>query len=186
MKPLLHALLLAGFAAAASAGTIRNPSFEEPADTNRADCAQAADWETSGTWWRRETGWQPRHWGPCMMAYHHWRVTEPAPSGFHQDVSGIPPNTSVRFSIFVSSDADANFQTLEIRIEPQGGGAPLAAQVLTTKSLKDTDWRQVSVATITPPSGAIRVAVLVSPAAGHPRRGAIRFDDASLDIGGSR
>lgn len=173
------------FAAVAARGELANKSFEEPAKAGHSACLEPAGWVVTGPWMRRETGWRPRHWGPAMMGYHHWRVADRKASGFRQDVTEIPSGAACEFTIHVSRDGDGeDVRQVEIRLEPLGGGKPLAAQAIQPRTLKPDEWVVMKAAGKNGPRPGIRVVVEVTPSDRLPRKGAIRFDDASLQVAG--
>lgn len=183
MKHPSPILMLIAVAAPLScpAGLLQNASFEYPGE-DRADSPSATNWVTTGTWLRRETGWQPRHWGPCMIGYHHWRVTEAEEAGFHQVVPGVPEIADCEFKVHAFKDQKANAEYVELRIEPAGGGKPFAARRYTMKDIPNDAWTALSVTGRPPPGSSLRVAVVIGPAPKSPRDGALKFDDASLEI----
>lgn len=177
-------LTLAVLAALSAHAELANPSFELTGNPARDDWPKAEGWETWGPWIRRETGWQPRHWGRCMIGYHHWRVVDPAPSGFSQDLPEFPPDTHVTFKVFAYRDADTNAEAVELRIEHVSGGTLLAACRYEVARMPAGVWNELSVSMKSPPASAagLRVSVSISPAPRRPRGGALKFDDASLEI----
>ncbi len=167
---------------AAGAAELKNTSFEEPGHPARQNSTEAAGWTCEGPWLRRETGWAPRHWGRCMIGYHHWRVTEAVPSVFHQDISDVAPGTAVSFGLFAFKDQATNAEAVELRIEPAGGGKPLAARIYPLREWPSGAWTKLSVSATNRSHSSVRLAVVVRPATGAPRDGSIKFDDASLDL----
>jgi len=166
-------------ATAARAGLVQNTSFEYPGES-RADSPRATNWVLRGEWLRRETGWQPRHWGPCMIGYHHWRVTEAEEAGFHQVLSGVPETADWEFKVHAFKDQKANAEYVELRIEPAGGGKPLAARRYAMKDIPGDVWTELTVGTRLQEGAPVRLAVTILPSRTAPRDGALKFDDASL------
>ena len=182
MKRLVQILLLCITplaVAAARAGLVQNASFEDPGE-DRADSPRATNWVLRGTWLRRETGWQPRHWGPCMIGYHHWRVTEAEEAGFHQVLPGVPETADWEFKVHAFKDQKANAEYVELRIEPAGGGKPLATRRYTMKDLPGDAWTELAVGARLDAGKPIRLTVVMAPGGKTPRDGALKFDDASL------
>lgn len=176
--------LLPALAAAAVFGEgLLNPSFELPGDVLRKESPAARHWTCWGPWMRRETGWAPRHWGPCMIGYHHWRVTEDAPSGFYQDLPDLPGGTGIVFTIYVFKDEASNARTIEMKITPASGGNALASRVYRAEDLPANEWTELHVAGVTRSHSGARLAVSVTPGPdGAPRDGALKFDDAAIEI----
>ena len=172
--------LLTVLTASANAQTLQNPSFED-ADT---DGHSAANWRQWGDKLGRETAWAPTHSGTAMMGYHHWEVTSPENSGFYQDVPGVKAGQSFTFSIWVSSDKVTTGNTasqVELRLEGtlNGSQVTLASVSTDVKDLAANEWHQLNV-TGTTTTDNLRVLVIVTPTGEVPRRGALKFDDATL------
>lgn len=158
-----------------------NPSFEESesaADNPYGDLA--ANWGRWGNWMNRETGWKPTRSGECMAGYHHWQIEKNEDSGLFQDVSNVPPKSVCTFSVYATRDADTDPDSIEIRIEKAGGFQPLASQSYSMNQLGGT-WEKLSV-TATNSEAGVRVLIAVKPKPGSPRGGAVKFDDASLEV----
>ena len=173
-------LLLGG--AAFGAEALKNPSFEDPVDAGLGYnwvSDRAVYWERWGGWFNRETTWAPVMSGQCMMAYHHWRIQGDETSGIFQDVSDVPAGKPYTFSIKVMKDKGANADYIEIRLETYQGGQTLASKVFRMSDMKGGKWMPISVTGISPNKG-IRVLVVTKPGRATERKGAIKFDDASL------
>ncbi len=174
------------FQASAAQAQLQNRSFEDPDDTNRWVSTSAAGWTLFGEWMRRETGWSPRHYGPCMIGYHHWRLTDRSKAGFHQDVRDVPAGRSVTFKIFVSKDKGTNASFIELRLEPAGGGSPLGSRRMEMKDIPDNQWTELSVSGRAGLHGGVRVCVTVQPAGQGSFCGSLKFDDAAVEVAGGK
>jgi hypothetical protein len=161
---------------------IRNDSFEDAeteADNPYGDIA--AGWGRWGNWINRESGWKPTKSGKCLMGYHHWQIEEDADSGFYQDVEDVPAGSECTFTIYASRDKATNADAIELRLEKNGGFEVLATQVYPLSELQP-GWQKLSITGKAPAEGGIRMVVVVRPKAEGTREGAIKFDDASLDV----
>ena len=185
MTALKRGLLVAFAAAwcacpAARAEELVNPSFEEPeTETDNEWGDLAAGWRRWGNWMNRESQWVPTRSGNCLMGYHHWRIEENNPSGFFQDVPGIPDGTLCQFSIFVFRDDQTDADSVELRLERLGGFETLASQVFYMDDIRRKAWGILTVSGRTKGEG-VRVLVIVTPKQAGGRQGAIKFDDAEL------
>ncbi|MFH0953098.1 MAG: hypothetical protein V1873_02080 [Verrucomicrobiota bacterium] len=173
-------LLLTVSIAGAEEALLRNPSFEDPMDPVNAQCDIAAAWIRWGQWMNRETGWFPTKTGDCLVGYHHWKINGPENSGFAQDVPEAQGGKYYTFSIYTYLDPGTDAQEIKVRMEGYHGGATLITQTYSVKALKPGEWVPLSAAAVAP-SGGIRVIVFVEPKKKGDRRGAIKFDDASLE-----
>jgi hypothetical protein len=173
-------LLLGG--AAFGAEALRNSSFEDPVDAGLGynwTSDRAVFWERWGGWFNRETTWAPVMSGQCMMAYHHWRIQGDETSGIFQDIGDVPAGKPYTFSVKVMKDKGANADYVEIRLESYLGGQTLASKVFRMSEMKGGKWMPISVTGISPNKG-IRVLVVTKPGRATERKGALKFDDASL------
>ncbi|MCC6578860.1 MAG: cellulase family glycosylhydrolase [Phycisphaeraceae bacterium] len=162
-----------------------NPSFEEAAGEKDAD--QAKHWSRWGHWINRETGWEPRHTGQCIMGYHHWEIEKQDSSGLWQDVDGIVSGTRYAFSIYANLDAAkdgaANPTSVELRLESTSEGKQLvvASKTYEAKDIaRGSQWSLLHVEG-TAPANAMRVLVVVNAGEGR-RGGALKLDDAKLSV----
>lgn len=183
---LLLALAVATLvdATTGSAQTLRNASFETGGETEDV----AAGWQRWGHWLNRETGWSPTHGGHCLLGYHHWEVPNAEDSGAYQDVTKPSARQTATFHIYANVDRakdgkkDARFVELRMEATIDGQQRTLASRLFSVDQLKADTWEKLSV-TGTTLNDTLRVLVIVSP---HPddkaRGGALRFDDASLDV----
>ena len=164
----------------ALAANLANPSFEE-SDTSAENTYgdRAASWGRWGNWMNRETGWKPVRTGSSIIGYHHWEIESSDNSGLYQDFSDVAASKPVTFSIYASKDEKANFEKVELRLEPFDGGETLASQFYTGDEIKG-DWTRLSVSGTTSAKGGVRVLVICYPKADSPRDGALRLDDAEL------
>jgi hypothetical protein len=158
---------------------LENPSFEESADAQDINSDRAASWGRWGHWINRETGWLPTYSGECLIGYHHWEIPEADTSGIYQDVRGIPAQQACTFSVHVVKDERTNADHVELRLEPYGGGEPLASQVYRMDDIPWGQWKKLTV-TGESLSDGIRVLIVVMPKGGGERAGALKFDEASL------
>ncbi|MEY2487056.1 MAG: endoglucanase [Verrucomicrobiota bacterium] len=162
---------------------LKNPSFE----TEGKSSDTAADWSRWGDWVNRETGWTPTHSGKCLVGYHHWQINKGDNSGIWQDVSGVKAGQRFSFSVFVCADApnkgDNPAEKIELRLEATRGGQQVQIQAVSVpiSDLKDSGWHKLTVSGTTPEDN-LRVLVAVTPAANSPRGGAIKIDDAALEV----
>lgn len=177
----LAAALLAVSAAHAEEPLLVNPSFEDPANSENPLDPQAAGWGTWGGWMNRETGWAPVRSGSCILAYHHFRIGDAESSGFYQDVPGVAEGADCTFRIFVCKDMNTVIDGVELRLEPFDGGAPVATFRAASGDIKANRWTELSVTGRAPLPG-IRVVVAVHPRKSGTRDGAVKFDDASLEV----
>lgn len=162
-----------------AAPEIRNPSFEEPVEEGNWSCDRPAGWDRRGAWFNRETTWSPVLKGECLMAYHHWQIKQDDPSELFQDLSGITTGKNFCFSVQVFKDKGTNFEYVELRIEPARGGAPISSAVYRMPDLKSGKWTQLSVST-KPAVSDLRVVISVKPGRSNQRKGALKFDEASI------
>jgi len=171
--------------ATAQAQELRNASFEDPVESGLGYnwvSDRAANWERWGGWFNRETSWSPVFDGQCMAAYHHWRIQGDDSSGLYQDIPNLPAGKPYSFGIKVFKDKGANAESVEVRIEPLGGGDPIASTLYRMADLKSDRWNQLTVVATNKKPG-LRVLVIASPGKGSQRRGALKFDSASFMAG---
>ncbi|MFH0953608.1 MAG: hypothetical protein V1873_04695 [Verrucomicrobiota bacterium] len=180
--PAVLAVLLLS-AAAAAAQTLANPSFEEQG----AEIDLAAGWQRWGQWINRDCGWTPVRDGNCLMAYHHWQIETPDPSGFFQDFTNATPGKVYTFSLYANTDPAkddcVNAESVELRLETTLYGQPV---IVVSKLCKfealaaGNDWSLLRVRAAAP-TETLRVVVILTPAKGDRLRGgAIKFDQAAL------
>ena len=163
-----------------AAPEIKNPSFEEPVEQGNWSCDRAAGWDRRGAWFNRETTWSPVLQGECLMAYHHWQIKQDDPSELFQDITGIVTGKNFCFSIQVFKDKGTNFEYVELRVEPAHGGTPISSAVYRMPDLKSDRWTPLSVSVKSPTSSALRVVISVKPGRSNQRKGALKFDEASI------
>ena len=140
----------------------------------------AASWGRWGNWMNRESCWEPTHGGQCLMGYHHWKIVEPSPSGFYQDVTNAPPGSGCTFGIFVCKDPGTDAEYVELRLERIGGFQVLASQFYPMKELRSS-WQRLTVNGTNDTAG-VRVLVAIKPKETPGRSGALKFDDAELKV----
>lgn len=183
IKAAAAAALAAALAmpAAAQESALLNGSFEdaEPDAALNPHNDVAAHWGRWGNWMNRETLWTPTHGESCMMGYHHWRISETNMSGFYQDLVNVAPTTRCTFTVYAYVDRDTNAEKVELRIEQAGGFRILSSRVFTMASLKTAAWQPLTIVGTNDMQG-VRVLVAVKPLTAGARKGAIKFDDASL------
>jgi hypothetical protein len=158
-----------------------NPSFENPQDPNNPIQHLAAGWGTWGGWMNRETGWAPVRTGTCIVGYHHFRIGDTNSSGIFQDVSGVAEGSVCTFRIYACADHNTYPEKVRLRIEPCGGGEPLAVRSYAAGDIRINEWTELSV-TATSVARGIRVTLEAVPKQVGDRDGALRFDDASLEV----
>jgi hypothetical protein len=174
MKPLMVILL------ALRAGLLQNPSFEEPAQSPDLP----AHWNRWGSWLNRETAWVPTRTGKCLIGYHYWQIESPDNSGLWQDVMNLKAGQRLKFAVFVWFDqTEASAQELELKLEATrlGRQVTIESAKFSPKDFPREQWHQFSV-TGTTPEDHVRVLLIVTPAPNAPRGGAVKFDDATLEI----
>ena len=182
MKKMLIVLGLLAFCAAAQA-QLENPSFEMEG-AEGAD--RALGWERWGDWMNRETGWTPVKDGSCIIGYHHWQIEKPDDSGLYQDVK-VEAGKKYAFSIYANADVATdrpNADTIELRLESTMNGeqSTLASKTFSFGDLaKGTDWSKLQVEAVSP-GDTLRVLVIIKPFAQGPRGGAVKMDEAALEI----
>ena len=184
MNKLLLILCLASVGPTAHAqNLLKNPSYEEAGTSNDT----AASWSRWGDWMNREDGWTPTHGGKCLVGYHHWEITSDQNSGLWQDVTTVKAGQKFKFSVFVAADAPAGgvsgAEKVELRLEAIRNGHEVLIESVTTPVAdlqKSPGWHELSVKGTTPENN-IRVLVVVTPASGTPRGGAVKIDDADLE-----
>jgi hypothetical protein len=175
--------LLAPFAAGAGQNLLQNPSFEEKGEQN--DLARY--WNRWGQWINRETGWVPTHNGSCLLGYHHWQIEDSQNSGVWQDIAQVKAGQRFKFSACVMADKPdkgAPFQKLELRLEATRDGrqVTIASVTYTADELPaGNTWHEISV-TGTTPENNLRVLIVLTPASQGPRGGAVKIDDAALEL----
>ena len=172
--------LLMAIIFALRAGLLQNPSFEEPADSPEVP----AHWNRWGHWLNREPGWDPTHTGKCMIGYHHWQIESSDNSGLWQEVTNLKAGQRLKFAVFVWFDqTDRPVQEVELRLEAtrQSRQVTIESAKFSPKNFPSEQWHQLSV-TGTTPEDQVRVLLIVTPTPNTPRGGAVKFDDATLEI----
>jgi hypothetical protein len=170
----------------AGAQELRNGSFEDAeAELDNAYGDLAAHWGRWGNWMNRETAWRPTHQGKSIIGYHHWQIEGGDSSGIYQDIAGTPAGSEFTFSVFASKDSGTNAEEIELRLEKPDGAGTIVSQVFPVQEIKGGKWTKLSV-TGTIPGEGVRVLVIVKPRADGERKGAIKFDDATLEVGGPK
>ena len=163
-----------------------NPSFEDPG--NAPD--RAAGWGRWGQWMNREEGWTPVHSGHCLLGYHHWEITDANTSGIYQDVEHVVKGTGYTFGIYANLDKAKNPArdafTIELRLESTVDGRQqiVASKLYRVADLAPDRWEKLAVSGA-PANASLRVLVIVTPSPQNGTRGgALRFDDAFLEVAG--
>ncbi len=164
---------------------LKNPSYEDAGQSGDT----AANWNRWGQWINREDSWSPTHSGKCLVGYHHWQIEKADNSGLWQDVTtGIKAGQKFKFSVFVSTDKPDNgvnsADKVELRLETIRNGKEVQIESVTTPVAeleRASGWHELTI-TGTTPDNNIRVLVVVNPAAGEPRGGAVKIDDAKLEL----
>jgi hypothetical protein len=161
-----------------------NPSFEDPGDATD----RAAGWGRWGDWFNREEGWTPVHSGHCILGYHHWQIQTPNASAVYQDVTGAVKGTPYTFGVYLSVDKakepTKDAQTVEMRLEStvDGRQTVVASALYQVANLPADAWQKLMVSG-TPTNDTLRVLIIVTPSpVNGTRGGALRFDDAFLDL----
>jgi hypothetical protein len=176
-------VILAATGMAASAQTLRNASFEElETDRDNPAAVLAASWGRWGNWFDRESSFDDALSGDCAMVYHHEETSQTDSSGIFQDISGVEPGSECTFSIQARTDtAQLNIQSIELRLEKQGGFETYASQSYSTDELSSAAWSRLAVTGRVKEEG-VRVLVIVYPAGGAERKGIVIFDDAEIEV----
>ena len=170
------------FLPAVQAQQLKNASFEAPHDKKKPHSDQAAEWGRWGAFMNRQDGWEGPHNGKCVMAYHHWEITDNESSGVYQDVERADPNVTYTFSVYVFVDKKTNADHIELRIEKLWGNGLVASKKHYLGGLEQDSWQRISVEGV-PGEKGLRVAIVAMPAQDKGRSGAIKFDDARLAKG---
>jgi len=177
--------LVMAFIMNANAQTLYNGSFEEQGESEDT----AAGWGRWGEWINRHNDWEPTRDGACLIAYHHWQITEPENSGIYQDVYGAQPDVRYTFKVYAMTDApqeegEAAPETIEIRLEStvDGQQKTVASKKYRFKDISTTAdgrWSPLRISG-TPINDKLRVLIIVEPGKGEKRGGTVKFDDAEL------
>ncbi|MBN1268088.1 MAG: hypothetical protein JXB04_00735 [Kiritimatiellae bacterium] len=175
------ACLASALIVASAYGQLLNGSFEQPDSPENRTSDRALHWGRWGDWINRETGWTPTHSGTCLIGYHHWKIEGGNSSGLFQDVIDVPPGSACAFKTFIFRDAGSNVESVEMCLEPFGGGEPIACQRWGMDDLPEGSWEEISISGMNPTKG-IRVLIIVRPTESRLKAGAIKFDDASLAV----
>lgn len=180
------AAILVGAMHPAWSGALVNGSFEQEGETPD----RAAGWARWGDWLNRETSWRPTRSGKCLLAYHHGRIRKSDSSGLWQDVREVPRGAPVTFSVYASADQAENgkedFAAVELRLETTlyGEQSTVASHKWSREAIETNGrWSRLAVHGVAP-TELLRVLIIVYPGAGGTTRGgAVKFDEARLDIG---
>ena len=162
-----------------------NGSFEQggtPSDT-------AVGWTRWGEWINRETDWKPVRTGQAVLGYHHWQIPSEADSGVWQEVKGLKVGQKVKFSIFMMVDSvsgnQARAEYVELRLEySKNGWQEILAQKRVPLKDFPTDeaWHAIEVEGVAS-TEELRVVLSITPSLDEiPRAGAIKFDDAEIQV----
>ncbi|NCC50861.1 MAG: hypothetical protein EOM20_06550 [Spartobacteria bacterium] len=160
---------------------LKNPSFEEPEDSDNWESDHSAAWERWGMWMNREIGWVPRRTGEGITGYHHWEVIGADSSGLFQDVEGVPALSECQFSIHALIDEMTDIEELRLRLEPLGGGDPYEAAVIEGDEISTVTWDYLAISGVNTRPG-VRVVVEIIPSGNEKKNGALKLDDAELRI----
>lgn len=185
LKTACMLVMLGVWSITAGAQGLINPSFETAGDS----AERPAGWNHWGQWFNREDSWTPTHSGRCLLGYHHWQLEGADNSGLWQDVAGLTNGLTYTFGIYVSADkvkdSKKDAQTIELRLETTTADkqqAIVASKTYKVADLPADDWRELTVNGV-PENGTLRVLVVVTPSPEeHNRGGALRFDDAYLNL----
>ncbi len=178
----LACLVSAGVSAHAQ-NLLKNPSYEDIGSSPDT----ASGWNRWGQWLNREDSWSPTHGGTCLIGYHHWQIENDQNSGIWQDVTTVKAGQKFKFSVFVSADTPDSGNAaakVELRLETIRNGKEVQIESATTPVTdleKTPGWHELSVSGTTPDNN-VRVLVVVTPAASAPRGGAVKIDDARLEL----
>jgi hypothetical protein len=163
---------------------LKNPSFEDAGDASD----WAAGWGRWGDWLNREDGWTPVHNGHCILGYHHWEIPSAKDSGVYQDVTGVVKGASYIFGIYASVDKakkpTSDAVSIELRLEStvDGNQQIVASKLYNVADLPPNDWQKLTVSGV-PVNDSLRVLVVITPSSvDGTRGGALRFDDAFLNL----
>ena len=173
------ALACLSLSASANAQQLKNSSFEESKDKKKPHFEEAADWGRWGAYINRHDDWDTPHNGKCMLAYHHWQISDNETSGVYQDVEKAVAGATYEFSVYVFVDKDANVDNIELKIEKLWGNGPVTAKKFYLGSIKVGSWERLSVQG-TPDEAGFRSTLVVAPAKDKARSGSIKFDDAKI------
>ena len=161
---------------------LKNGSFEDAG--TQPDLAE--NWTRVGGGFNRETQWSPTHSGTAELGYHHWEIDSKASSEMWQDVP-VQAGKRYRFSVFALRDdpKGANdVAKIELRLDGQLDGHPVTLNSTTLKASEigaGSKWTR-AVVDGTALGDTMRVHIIVSPAAAAPRGGAVKLDDAVLQL----
>lgn len=189
MKPILFCICTAVLGSccqqAQATPELINGSFEQggtPSDT-------AVGWTRWGEWINRETDWKPVRTGQAVLGYHHWQIPSEADSGVWQEVKAVKVGQKVKFSIFMMVDSvsgnQARAEYVELRLEysKDGWQEILAQKRVPLKDFPtDEAWHAIEVEGIAS-TEELRVVLSITPSLDEiPRGGAVKFDDAKLEV----
>ena len=86
----------------------------------------------------------------------------------------------VSFTVYVSRDKDTNAESVELRIEKLNGEGQIASQVYPVNQISG-GWDKLSVSGVSSGEG-VRVVVVVKPLPQGERKGALKFDEAEVNV----
>lgn len=167
--------------AVSAMGMLQNASFEIPKDPNNFGSDVAQGWDRWGHWINRETGWTPTRSGQCLLGYHHYQIEEDSDSGIYQDVPDVPQGKTCTFQVYAYRDMGTDAEDVELRLEPLDGGEALGCAHYGMADLREGEWNALSVSARSVAPG-IRVLIIVKPKRNGDRQGALKFDDAELQV----
>ncbi len=170
---------------AQAAPELINGSFEQggtPSDT-------AVGWTRWGEWINRETDWKPVRTGKAVLGYHHWQIPSEADSGVWQEVKDVKMGQKVKFSIYILVDplldnqAKAEFVELRLEYSKNGWQEVLAQKREPLKDFPTGEaWHAIEVEGVAC-TDVVRVVLSITPSLDEiPRAGAIKFDDAEIQV----
>ena len=169
-----------------SPNLLANGSFEQMLSPDASD--QAQGWHRWGHWLNRESDWQPRRDGNCVLGYHHYRISAADSSGWYQDVSLADTAKTCTFSVCAQRDAWQPSKngpaSVELRLETtiDGRQATVASETYTAADLApNPGWSRLHVSGVSP-TAPLRVLIIVNPSDKAPRAAALKFDDAQLFV----
>jgi hypothetical protein len=165
--------------AGAEESLLKNGSFETPLDPDNWPCDMAASWIRWGSWMNREAFWAPTKDGECMMGFHHFRLRGPDNAGFYQDVKDAKAGGKYNFRIFAWQDKGSNVEEVELQFHSFHGGSMVTSRLFRASSIKEDQWTELGMSA-TIPSDGLRVMVVVQPKVSGLRKGAMKFDAATL------
>ena len=159
---------------------LKNGSFDEAG--SRPDVADY--WQCEGDGFHRETGRTPMHTGTAEMEYQ-----QTASANSSQIWQDIPAQAGRRYRLSVSVLCDdskdaKDVNKIELRLEGTLDGHAVTLNSMMVKGSEITagdKWTQLSVDG-TALGNSIRAKIIATPATNAPRGGAVKFDDATLQL----